>query len=248
MNAPSRTLTPWHRGMLCAFDTETTCANPEAARIVTACVVLVDGSGAKPPDSKTWLIDPGCEIPAEATAVHGITTEHAREHGVIPGPALDEIADALTGAVLAGIPVIAFNACFDLTVLDRNTRREGLEPFAERFPPAAGIIDPWVLDKHLDPYRKGKRTLSAMCEHYGVRIDGAHDAAADAIAAARVAWRIAQEYPRIAHMPLADLHALQVKARAEQAESFLAWLHKQGKAEVVERSWPMAPWAEELAA
>ena len=232
---------------MCAFDTETTCADPEIARIVTASIVLIDGTGTTPADTRTWLINPGCEIPRESTVIHGITTEHAAEHGQAPGPALDEIADALTGAALAGIPIIAFNACFDLTVLDRNTRREGLEPFTDRFPPVAPVVDPWVLDKHLDPFRKGKRTLSALCDHYGVRLDGAHDAAFDAVAAARVAWMIAQRYPRIAHTSLAALYDLQAKARAGQAQSFAVWLQSQGKAEVIEKAWPVKAWAGEKA-
>src|SRR5579859_4022246 len=113
----------WHKGVLCAFDLETTSAEVETARIVTACVVHVDGSGAMPPEAQNWLIDPGCEIPAEASAIHGITTEHAREHGEQPGPALDEISGAILRPARAGIPVIAYNASYDLTVLDRETRR-----------------------------------------------------------------------------------------------------------------------------
>jgi len=238
---------PWHHGMMLAFDTETTGPDPETACIVTACVVHVDGSGAMPPQPQAWLIDPGCEIPAEASAIHGITTGHAREHGEQPGPALDEISGAILRSARAGIPVIAFNAPYDLTVLDRETRRHGLEPFGEAFPLATAVIDPFVLDKHLDPYRKGKRTLTAMCERYGVKLDEAHDAAADAIAAARVAWRIAQRYPRIAAMPPGELHDLQVKAKAEQAASFQDYLRRQGSAEVIDGSWPLKTWTEAAA-
>jgi DNA polymerase-3 subunit epsilon len=36
-------------------------------------------------------------------------------------------------------------------------------------------------------YRKGKRTLEVVAAHYAVTLTGAHDAAADAIAAGRVA-------------------------------------------------------------
>jgi DNA polymerase-3 subunit epsilon len=241
------TATLWHRGVMCAFDLETTSADVETARIVTACVVHVDGSGVIPPEAQTWLIDPGVEIPAEASAIHGITTEHAREHGEVPGPALRDISGALARSARSGIPVVAFNAPYDLTVLDRETRRNELEPFTDQFPHAATVIDPYVLDKHLDPYRKGKRTLSAACEHYGVRIDGAHDAAADAIAAVRVAWKIAQAYPRIGAMPLPDLRELQVRAKAEQSRSFQEYLRRQGKTEVIDGSWPLKTWTEAAA-
>jgi DNA polymerase-3 subunit epsilon len=235
----------WHKGILAAFDTETTCADPEAALIVSACVTHVDGSGVMPPEPETWLLDPGCEIPAEAVKVHGITTEHAREHGKPPAKALPGISGAVLRAARAGIPVVAYNAPYDFTVLDRETRRNDLGPFWDEFDAAHGcVIDPLVLDKLLDPYRKGSRTLITACAHYGVRIDGAHEAAADAIAAARVAYAIAARNPRIAAMPLAELHDLQVKAKADQARSFQDYLRRQGKPEVIDGSWPVRPWTE----
>lgn len=234
----------WHLGVMCAFDTETTGPDPETARVVTACIAHVDGSGVIPPESENWLIDPGCEIPEEAAAIHGITTEHAREHGQPPVQALKDISGSLVRSARADIPIVAFNAPYDLTVMDRETRRNDLKPFTEEFPFAATVIDPFVLDKHLDPYRKGKRTLTATCEHYKVRIDDAHDAACDAIAAARLAWKLAKVYPQIGAMDLPDLREMQVKAKAEQAASFQQYLERQGKAEVIDGSWPIKPWTE----
>lgn len=74
---------------------------------------------------------------------------------------------------------------------------------------------------------------------------GAHEAAADAIAAARVAWRIAQRYPALASMPLEELHELQVKAKAEQAASLEDFFRTQGRHEVVDGSWPIKAWTGE---
>jgi DNA polymerase-3 subunit epsilon len=85
------------------------------------------------------------------------------------------------------------------------------------------VIDAFVLDKHVS-YRRGSRKLVDQCQHYGVRIDGAHDAAADALAAARVAWRIAQRYPTVGGKTLAELHDAQVQWAAEQAASFREYL------------------------
>lgn len=109
------------------------------------------------------------------------------------------------------------------------------------------VIDPLVLDKFVDPFRRGSRKLEAVCPHYGVRLDQAHDAAADAIGAARVAWRIARKYPAIASKPLAELHELQVKAKAEQAASFQEHLRRKGSDEVIDGSWPLKVWTGETA-
>ncbi|GAA3366567.1 hypothetical protein [Saccharopolyspora gregorii] len=69
------------------------------------------------------------------------------------------------------------------------------------------VVDPRCLDKRFDRYRKGKRTLGALCEHYRVRLDSAHDATADALACARLAWRLAKTHPdEIGTRALAALH------------------------------------------
>jgi hypothetical protein len=65
----------WHTIPVLAFDTETTGVSIETDRIVSAAAIhMADGHA----DTTEWLADPGIDIPAEATAVHGITSEHAR--------------------------------------------------------------------------------------------------------------------------------------------------------------------------
>ncbi|MDR0366186.1 MAG: hypothetical protein LBH68_05095, partial [Bifidobacteriaceae bacterium] len=61
---------------LVGFDTETTGVRTEADRIVTAALVCRRADGSR--EAATWLINPGVEIPAQATAVHGITTAKAQ--------------------------------------------------------------------------------------------------------------------------------------------------------------------------
>jgi DNA polymerase-3 subunit epsilon len=238
--------------MLCAFDTETTGTDPESDRLVTACLAWVDGSGQTEPQVRDWLAWPEVDIPQAATDVHGITTAHAREHGLPSVQVTGEVADSLLESAAHGVTIVAFNASFDLTLTDRETRRHGLDPLGERLEAAkALIVDPYVLDKALDPYRKGKRTLTDVAAHYRVRQEGAHTASGDAIAAARIAWKIAATYPHIAAMSPTELHAYQVKARRDQAASFRDYLRRQGKtaeAAGVDGSWPWRPVAAEAAA
>jgi len=235
-------------GRLAAFDVETTGIDTERDRIVTACVGLA--GGARPTERFAWLVDPGIEIPAGATAVHGITTARARAEGRDAAQAVEEITAVLAEQMLAGVPAIAFNARFDFTILDREARRHGLTPLVERVggPLRLLVVDPFVLDKQLDRFRRGKRTLTAVCEHYRVPLDAAHDADADALAAARVAWRIAQRNAEIAQAPLDALHARQVIWAAEQAVSLAAWFRDQGRDEHVPTDWPIVPHAAPAAA
>lgn len=237
------TAPPWYLGRLCGFDLETSGVNPERDRIVQACVVQC--GGGQPVASATWMADPGVEIPAGAAAVHGITTERARAEGRPAGEVVEQVVTALTAAVAAGVPVVAMNAAYDLTMLDREARRHGVQPLAEVAGGDLRVIDPFVLDKHIDPYRRGKRTLTDLCRHYQVPLDGAHDAAADALAACRVAWRIASTHGEIGNASLDQLHAMQVGWAREQAESLAEYFRrtpgKEDRAATVRGDWPLIP-------
>ena len=222
----------WHSGPFLAFDTETTGVNTATDLIVTATVVRIHGADVL---TTSWLLDPGVEIPEGTTAVHGITTEHARNHGRPPAECVEEIAAHLSDAWRLGIPVLAFNACFDLSILDRECRRHGVPGINP-----GRVLDPFVIDKAVDRYRRGKRTLETQCAHYGVIHGGAHDATADALAAARVMWRIARLYPDVGRMSLDELHEAQTRWAAEQAASFRDYLIRQGRTEDLPHGqWPM---------
>jgi DNA polymerase-3 subunit epsilon len=249
-------MTAWHDGRLMAFDTETTGTDPEEARIVQAHLAHV--GGGHEPIHRSFLIDPGIPIPEGATAVHGITTERVRADGQPAPSAVGLLAFAMTQAIRQGLPVVIFNARYDVTVLDRECRRHGLEP-----PPwqDARIIDPHVLDKWADRFRRGSRRLQAVCEHYGVEWTGeAHEAGADALMAARLAWRMAKRsdlvqgrHPEIVQRralwkavrdDLDALHAYQATWAREQAIGLRDYFTAKGKHEeaaTVVGDWPLVP-------
>lgn len=180
-------------GPLVAFDCETTGVSTEDDRIVSACLVLLQpGEPTWQAHIKTWLVDPGVDVPAEATAVHGMTGEWLKEHGTPAGTAVAQIGTAVAEMLHAGWPLVGCNISFDLTMLDRECRRHDLFANPYLHTQIAPVLDVYVLDKHLDPYRKGSRRLTDLCTWYNVAIAGAHDATFDALAAARVAFRIAQ--------------------------------------------------------
>lgn len=233
----------WHTGRMAGFDLETTGVDPETDRIVTACVVLV--GGGHPTQTTNWLANPGVEIPAEAAAVHGITTDRAREEGQPAGAVVQQVVAALSQAALVGFPLVAMNAAFDLTMLDRECRRHRVQPLTDSVGDELRVIDPRVLDKKIDRYRRGGRTLTDLCAHYGVRLDGAHSADADAVAACRVAWRIAATVKPIGEATLGQLHNHQIEWASEQAAGLAAYFArtpgKEHLADGVRGDWPLIP-------
>lgn len=218
----------WSTGDLLGFDLETTGTDPFEDRVVTAALVG--------PTTRTWLIDPGVEIPEAAAAVHGVTTERARAEGAPAITALAEIAAALSQAIGEGTPIVVYRAGFDLTMLACELRRHGL---AEPDWSAMVVLDPYVLDKEMDRYRKGKRTLTDVTAHYGVSLNGAHTADADAGAAVELCRAIGRRHPRVGGMEVTALHAAQRRWHASDAEGLERFFRSKGREEKVDRRWPM---------
>jgi len=220
------------------FDLETTGVDVDTSRIVSACIAVLDEDG-RVVSRWDWLADPGIEIPEGASAVHGITTERARAEGRPATVVVAEIAQTLRVLFDSGIPVTVYNAPYDLTLLDRECRRHGLDALDGTMP----VIDPLVIDKAVDRFRKGKRTLEVTAELYEVPLDDAHDAGADAIAAGRVALALLRRYPDDLDVSLADLHGRQEVWHAEQAASFQDYLRsKRGDdSYIADPSWPVKP-------
>lgn len=235
-------MTAWYEGRLCGFDLETTGVDVEADRIVTACVVQCGGKQRT--QSFNWLADPGVEIPEGAAKVHGITTERARAEGRPAAEVVEQVVAGLAESVVAGLPIVAMNASYDLTILDREARRHGVQPLTDIVGGDLRVIDPKVLDKQVSR-RKGRRTLSDLCEHYRVSLDGAHSADADAIAACRVAWRLGTTVQQLGAMSLDDLHQAQIKWAEAQGRSLAAYFArtpgKESWADGVRTEWPLIP-------
>ncbi|MGW1174583.1 exonuclease domain-containing protein [Kitasatospora sp. NPDC002543] len=232
----------WHLGRLAAFDTETTGVDVESDRIVTAAVLLV--GGGQPTVPHTWLADPGIDIPQEASAVHGVTTERAQTEGRPAAEVVALVAALLAEQVAAGIPVVGMNLRFDFTTLDRELMRYGLPSLAEQAGREPLAVDVFVIDKALDKWRKGPRKLVNLAEQYGIRLaeGDAHDAGADALAAARIAWRQAEKWPTELQTPGLELLHLRQKTWArEQAIDLQAYLRRKDPQAVVEAAWPLIP-------
>lgn len=238
----------WTVGPRVAFDLETTGVDVEEDRIVTAAALRISGSTVEP---RTWLLDPGIDIPEGATAIHGISTKKAQTDGTEAEKGVAEIATEIAESIAAGVPLVGHNVSYDLTLLDRECRRHGLgglEDICGR--PIRPVIDTRVLDQHVLPRRRrvsatqGARVLKTVAQVFNVPWDdeAAHGCEFDAMVSARVAWWIGEiahrgpvgypawvlsdRYARfgdLAGLTLDELHDRQVAWAAEQAASPQEW-------------------------
>lgn len=220
---------------IAVFDTETTGVNTDTARVVS-CTIALLGAAGEVLERYDWLIDPGVEIPAAAARVHGITTEVARQSGVVAAVGIAQITEQLVQMLDRGFPIVAYNAPYDLNLLRAEAARHGVAWPRELSP----VIDPLILDKQLDRYRKGKRTLEFVCSHYGVPLGLAHDAGEDAIAAGRVAQAIARKYAHMLPAEAHELHLAQVEWAATQAANFQEYMRRVRDPNfIADGSWPI---------
>ena len=220
---------------LAVFDTETTGLDTRYARIVT-CFLGIIGFDGEVQESHSWLANPGVAIPEQAAAVHGITTEIAQEKGRDASEVVSEIGETVAQYFAQGTPIVAYNAAYDFSILHHEMVRYGLEPLADPRP----IVDPLVIDRAVDTYRKGKRTLGMAAAHYLVALDDSHQADADAIAAGRVAQAILRTHGEALSGDAQWLHDQQIEWSKSWAENYQKFRRGSGDPGfVASGEWPV---------
>jgi DNA polymerase-3 subunit epsilon len=193
---------------------------------------------------RSWsgLIDPGREIPLDATAVHGISTARARDEGMPLAAAISLVSDAVVAASARGVPLAGMKLDYDLTILETQARDLfGSGPIEQGW--CGPVLDAGVIDRHFDPDRRGRRTLTDLCAHYGIEIDHAHDATADATASIEVLFALALRHEELWQCDLMRLHHDQIRWHREWTQNCDSWRLAEGKIPVDPRDyvWPVAP-------
>ena len=150
------------------FDCETTGTDVTEDEIVSLALIRLDRDGREK-SRYTVLVRPSRPIPAEATAVHGIS-----DGDVEQAPRFAQIAPELL-ALLGEAVFVAHNASFDLGMLRHAFGRESIE---YRPGATACTLEAFRL---LEPLADNHR-LQTICDRRGVVLADAHDAMSDVLA------------------------------------------------------------------
>lgn len=225
---------------LVTFDTETTGVDTESDRIITCFMRAKNGDVIQ--FEHNWVIDPGVEIPKEASDVHGMSTEWVREHGRKDvDTAIWEIVTNLELYASQGFIVAGYNHSFDLAILDAEVRRRQISP-SGLSKLEARYIDPLILDRHIDRFRKGGRKLMDVARHYGIEIeeDKLHEASYDVEVTEQLIPKVLNRvwaetiYDRPAQTPdgfITWLQDKQVEWKKEWAKGITKYFGRVGKKE-----------------
>jgi DNA polymerase-3 subunit epsilon len=152
---------------LCFFDLETTGIDVSKDRIVEISIFKVFPNGTT--ESKTWLVNPTIPIPAQASAVHGITNEKVANE-----PTFNELASQVHN-MIKDSDLGGFNSDrFDIPLLAEELLRAGVD---------FDMKNRVSIDVQTIFHKKEERTLSAAYKFYcNASLENAHSAEADTIA------------------------------------------------------------------
>lgn len=167
------------RNPLCFFDLETTGTNITQDRILEIAVIKMMPNGETV--RKTDVLNPTIPIPAESTAIHGISEEDVKGKPTFKEVA-KEYARFMEGADLAGFNVLKF----DIPVLVEEFLRAGVEFDYTR----KKVIDAQKIFHMME-----KRTLSAAYRFYlNKELVNSHSAEADTQATMEVLIAQVEKY------------------------------------------------------
>jgi DNA polymerase III subunit epsilon len=198
---------PWQEIDIALLDVETTGRDASVDRVVEVGIVV--GRNGDVVARYNWLIHPGMPIPAEVTAVHGITDEMVKDK-----PRFEDVSSEIAQALRGCVPA-AYNALFDRAFM--------MGEFARAKADGSGVpaltrdvewIDPLVWARDIQHDEKS-RSLGDVAARLGVKLEQAHRASDDAEAALRVMYALGRD----ARIPRAYGAFVQEQRRLSQAQA-----------------------------
>lgn len=180
--------TAWQELDVALLDVETTGRDASVDRVVEVGIVV--GRNGDVVARYNWLINPGIPIPAEVSAVHGITDDMVKDKPRFED-VVAEIAQALRGCVPA-----AYNALFDRAfMMGEFSRTKAATQGIPALTREVEWIDPLVWARDIQSDEKS-RALGDVAARLGVKLEQAHRASDDAEAALRVMYALGRD-PRV---------------------------------------------------
>jgi DNA polymerase-3 subunit epsilon len=203
------------------YDTETTGVSPAKDRIIE--IAAYD-----PVQDRTFesLINPGCPIPPEATAIHKITDEM-----VADAPSFEEVAKQFTAFCTDDMVLIAHNNdSFDKPFIQNEFQRNNV-PF-----PSWPFIDSLKFSRKYRPDLP-RHSLQHLREYHGIEANNAHRALDDVIVLHKVfslmiddlnmdtIIALMAQKQTLRHMPFGKHRGTPLK---DMPPGYVRWLHENG--------------------
>ncbi len=198
---------PWHELPFLCIDTETTGLDRNTNRVIEVAWVLFHNKQLI--EQQAHLCGINEPLPPEITRLTGISDE------MLEGkPAFSACVEQLFETLNRVAYVVAYNAPFDKQFIEAELKRIGKKL------PDIPWIDPCTFIREVDKYQKGKK-LSDAAARWGVELNGAHRALADAMATGHLLYKLV---PSLKIHGLEELLRQQGMWREQQEKSFQAYV------------------------
>jgi len=161
-----------------SFDLETTGLNPDKDKITEIAACRFKNGEFN--EEFTTLINPGIPIPKNITTLTGITNKMVED--------APSINDALPDFMkfIGSTPLVAQNINFDYNFINKNLQGSN-SPFSE-----IPLYDTLSLARGFI-YFYNSFSLGSLCDYYGIKIENAHRASADALCTGKLFVYLLQE-------------------------------------------------------
>lgn len=163
----------------CIMDTETSglfdfklpADAPGQPRLASIGLILLDSADDPAPRRERRYIRPdGWSMPAEASAINGLTDDFLMTHGQ---PVID-VLDYYSSLIRDGYVVCAFNAQYDTKIMRGEMRRAGIPDMFEQTPNIC-LMRGAALALGAGRFIK----LSVACERFGIALENPHEVSSD---------------------------------------------------------------------
>lgn len=187
-----------------AFDTETGGLSPwEHPLLSVGTAYFADGIAL----TQSELLvapDPEKTISPKALEINGLDIEALKEtedtfHHRDAGETMFEQIRYMRNQ---GVPIVGHNMTFDITYIMVNAGFPGME-----LEPEYMFYDTKLLVRHFAPEHQ-RKNLGELCEMFGIPLDNAHNAVADATATGLLFGALLREYPEIESWSAEELRAI----------------------------------------
>jgi DNA polymerase III epsilon subunit-like protein len=161
-----------------SLDVETTGLDPAGNRVVELAMVPFNMPSDETTFEQLFFVDE--PLSKEITALTGITDDMLQGQ-----PRFAEKTQAILDKFSKASFILAYNAKFDRPFVESEFARADLSL------PDIPWVDPFVFVCELDRYKKGKK-LTDCAKRWGVRLENAHRAKGDAMAAGELMMKMAE--------------------------------------------------------
>ncbi len=197
----------------CIFDTETTglflfkdpetgapipADDPRQPRLAHFSAILLDEDLEEETEIDVFVKPDGWEMPAEAAAVNGLSTQALLEVGTPIGIILDTYVDL----VRRGFVMVAFNAQFDCKMMRGELRRAGRPDMFDETPNICIMRAAMALGVKKADGARGYPKLTDCAAHLGFAMPDAHSANGDT----RAALALFRHLHAVGALPEAKVH------------------------------------------